>query len=382
MKHTRINMSISFILSFIFSLCSSFGAHHLVDGGKDAPVKVGIHSMWINKGPSDESLVFPASQKGLIQNSVTRWLALNPEANTTFSFWYDGETTALDAVEATKEFFKSFLKENFSRFKLRDIRELRLVGKNRDSFDNRVPVYCRTDLLRFVIAEEFFENKEGHKFIYADLNVSPASYKYMFSPRTRHYLNKYGFVILRNDMGPASHNRGGAQGFENKFMILQNNRDLRETILKVLILPVITANEIAIRKGYHNFGPNSSFYQSWEQIIYDGIPFMFHVFLAEKLKVIKIQYSGTLADTNPLKYITVSRRMVWGNSFSFFNLKGEVLNHSSLQTSIDKSWLDYDLSPLVLSDGTKIDLVEDPEYPDAITLPTIRMIAPRSHFGI
>lgn len=195
-----------------------------------------INLMWLCKQKTKDSFVFPDPKQNEILTVLHGWAQKNNTSSTTVTFWYDSHKASPLQVHQTQDLFKCFYVYQ-CLVQLRDIRTLQKVFGHPALFDDTVPIYFQTDFIRFLMAQESLREKET--YLYADLNVTPEGPAYLFDDTTVHYLNTYGIVMLRNDLGENSHPDGGSRGFENKFMMLRYNADLDDVMNDYLIAPFV-----------------------------------------------------------------------------------------------------------------------------------------------
>ncbi len=353
---------------------------------------ISINLMWINEKCNDFNYIVPSNQEDQFEKSVNGWSHKNPNAQV--NIWYDSNTAVESAVVNTKEKIKSIAKCD-KKVKLRDIRVLDDVVKHPDFFENPVNIYYRVDLLRFIIARDLLRAKECEYFIYSDLNVQPENKKYIFTKQTNKFLDKIGFVMLRNDMGSGSHPQGGAEGFENKFMICKNNANFLNAVERVLIYPNLQLKKKVelYDESYHD-----AIYYNMSGQIYIGIAHMFmymmHSHNKIKLYLFEKEYkeerdynSNIMYDLTELRYNSECYS-IWMKGFSFISNKKSSNRLIKFMSDNDRE---------MRYSNTHQSLRSMQEYHDIITsitislcnganmddcmIPTIRMTAPRSHLN-
>lgn len=331
--------------------------------------KISINLMWIDKEfRSNAQLLVPENQLEFFNSSLDGWLKKTKDS-TVLNFWFDSRQTPNEAIHFTKEYIRNkFGEKSTSRVHLRDILSLDTVQFNPEKFLAPLPVYYRADLLRFVVAKELLEKKEATAFIYADLNVQPETEEYIFDPKTIGLLGKYGFVMLRNDMGPNCHHSGGASGFENKFMICVNDLDFIIAADHALIQP----NNFIIQAAaeYNQLKPcfdKNKVFLRFEQYVYNTIPgmFLYLQFLKGRIKL--VLENGTQYDYNKYNFsakaIYIDNYNCMWNPALYNPCKGELYSF-------------LELAYLIISKTRASENAES-----VFILPTKSMTAPSSHFG-
>lgn len=200
-----------------------------------------INLVWLNKDPSP-SIIYGARSNP--HEVVKAWFNQHPEHNTKIYFWFDSnklsafkENEASIIEEENQTFRKLLTEDEQDRFSLRDIRSLEGVKKYQNLFATK-SVYLQADLSRFLILKELIDKNECDTALYADLNVTPESRKYLANPETAKFLDEYGFVNLRHYA--VDHILGGYGGFENKMLIMHKNDNLWQAFDPALINPLQT----------------------------------------------------------------------------------------------------------------------------------------------
>lgn len=210
-----------------------------------------INLMWVNeKRPFTGNFVFPDFKQEEILTVIEQWANKNNTQDTKVNFWFDSKMSPEGSISNTQQLFDAYFNEkNLScRIILQDIQTLNKVKQHPNVFSKDIPAYFKTDFIRFLIAQEILEKKD--RFLYADLNVKPENTQYLFDDKTINNLNTYEIVMLRNDQGEKAHHHGGNLGFENKFMMLRKDPQLKEVIENYLINPLIHKIE-NVPEGIH-----------------------------------------------------------------------------------------------------------------------------------
>lgn len=188
-----------------------------------------IHLMWINKKYNHEqTYIFPEKQ---MNNIVIDWARKNPES--IVNVWYDDNSSFLNksSIENTLNYFE---KENVNNVCFKSIRDLERVKKNERLFNDDIPVYFRSDIIRAFIAEDIMIKNKEEWFVYADMDVETMDKKEIFDNNTIRLVNKYGFVMAYE---------ANVVQYENSFQIYKYTPNL----LKALQTMVIDVN---IARGY------------------------------------------------------------------------------------------------------------------------------------
>jgi len=364
-----------------YCMLTSYKLSKDIECKEDIGARVSINLMWIDSEPRPSAYyIIPDKYLELFESSVSGWLS-KTKKDTSVNFWFDGSKTTSAAIENTRQIiFKSLGEEISSRLHFRDILSLSTVNLNPETFSSPMPVYYVTDLLRFVIAKEILERSDATTFIYADLNVTPESESYIFDVETIKLLKKYGFVMLRNDMGSDCHPSGGTNGFENKFMLCVKDDDFINSITKVLIEPShLIRNKISLFFAEEplNLQQNlrQNVYQGIQQRIYDGILYMF-LYLAHTKKILPefelfykhVPYSEREHyDPDLMIKFTPDKRLEWMPGFA-------VMNHPRVN--------DLHGEVSCIRDDTREFYKIDSRSAADLVVPCKRMGAPRSHFGL
>lgn len=261
-----------FLFLFLF-LC--FNGFATMTEEEDLP-SYSINLMWVNKDSTRLEHIVPSSQLDILREASTGWRNkwANSGKNVSLNFWYDGNLVVEDQIEDTKTFLGDL-------WNMRDVRKIPFVENNSDIFKTDIPVYFRADLLRWVVGKHLLEEEKVDFFIYSDLNVQPEDHAYLFSETTQYFLDEYGFVMCKNDLGPKRDLNGGDQGFENKFMILTQNENLLPSIDDALINPACSAYR-ELKKELRFTSAGKSEYKPLTEIIYPGTIALFTNILIKK----------------------------------------------------------------------------------------------------
>lgn len=208
-----------------------------------------INLIWIyNKINNTEEFIFPKKDRNNrdIWPHIDGWARKNP--NTSINLWYDSKFVLEEQKENTIKKIDDFNSLYNAKISLRDIRELDIVKREKDSeiniFDREdSPVYFRVDILRFIATMETINLCENAcYFVYADVDVTPQSKEELFDTKTMAKLEKIGIVFTKQ----------GAKGYENSFHIIRggkNPSELTKSLKEAINISMIELN-IARAKNY------------------------------------------------------------------------------------------------------------------------------------
>lgn len=187
-----------------------------------------VNLMWINhKVNAAQVTIFPDGQSQQYVKKVLGWARKNPVCE--INLWFDGALVSSQAVSNTRLEILNQAKQigvDASKVTLRDVRDLRIVQENLEAFDWELPVYFRVDLLRVIALYDLIVRSKESWAVYADLDLSPRNKKQIFDRSTVANLNKYGFVMGKENKG---------MKFENWFQIFAYDINLAQAIKVKLI---------------------------------------------------------------------------------------------------------------------------------------------------
>jgi len=249
-----------------------------------ASAEYSVNLMWINRVCNyEQKFLYPSDNSESLKEEFLKPIFLWSKVSKggVINVWYDGKMISKEAVDNTKFLVDDYLINNQqnSPIVLLDIRNIPRVNENFDVFGEKVPVYFRCDLLRFVIAEYLIEKGQFDYFIYADLDMEP---EYLLDDQTKERLEKSGIIFAEFK---------SYYGFEIGFiMINAKNKNLLEA-LKWSIIELNIKRALNALSG--NFFPSDTFEQFFlfyfkttcpmevlQQVVYNSCIPMFMYFLS------------------------------------------------------------------------------------------------------
>jgi hypothetical protein len=236
---------INYIFITVFSCICSFSIL--------ATPNYNINLMWVNKEKNEEQKFFCSNteeknyEKACL-NPIIDWLDKADKASS-LNIWYDSETTNKNAINKFIRDIKEKAEKNLKKLHLMDLRELPDVKNNQDIFDMSMPIYFRVDLLRAIVADHLAKKADKEFVVYADLNIPSMDGDDLFDKETLVNLDKYGFVMAKNNAADLKNN------YENAFFIINaNNKELVHASRTMLIDANIERGKEFLKRGYTKQG--------------------------------------------------------------------------------------------------------------------------------
>lgn len=214
-------------LTFCYDLAWKFGYPYIYPLASEEilPNEYVLNFLWINLNPQDRVKdlamnIFGEGLEGTIQETciskLSDWAMFHPQS--LMRLWFD---SALVTEKALSETFRQLREAPRLRsvdFELKDIRSLEMPLNIQQSLHPGTPVYYRVDLAKVLINQSALDTKERKYSIFCDFDIKPLSAKDLFDQRTLSYLEKVGYVFLRENEGYGL--RVGPKAYvENSFFI-------------------------------------------------------------------------------------------------------------------------------------------------------------------
>jgi hypothetical protein len=209
------------------------------------PEQYSLNFLWINKNKVTVPGHIIGQNHDLLKDKIIEpvkdWQTKQPEA--WINIWYDGNML-VDEDEAIKNTIKILINNQIdvTKISLKNLRSIPLVQNNKNLFDEAREVYLRVDLAKAFIADYVLQKENLLYAVNIDSDIVSITRQQLFDTKTMEQLNDMGYV-----MGKAN----AVNSWENSFIILAKNNDVKsiDTHKEVVIERAIeSANSVLLGK--------------------------------------------------------------------------------------------------------------------------------------